>query len=256
MISIVTAAYNCEKYIGHAIESVLSQTFKDWEMLIVDDMSTDKTADVAQKYAQRDPRIKFIKADKKLYSAGARNLATSLAQGKFIAFLDADDSWLPSKLSTQHDFMVKNNYALSFTSYQIIDNQGQVHPYVIEAKNKVAYKDLFYFNPIGCLTVMYDSTKIEKLLFPTDYVFQEDYVLWVSTLQKHPHDFHGIKTPLAFYRLHPKNRSGNKWRVALYHWSIVYNRCFNWNFFQKMYFFSFYMFANLFKYYKLRTPTS
>jgi teichuronic acid biosynthesis glycosyltransferase TuaG len=255
MISIITAAYNCEKYISQAIESVLAQTFNDWEMIIVDDISTDKTAEIAEVYTQKDARIKLIKPEKKLYSAGARNLATDLAQGRFITFLDADDCWSPLKLNIQHDFMLSNDCALSFTSYQVIDNQGLIHPYIIEALPKVTSKDLQFFNPIGCLTVMYDQIKTGKLKFPTGYIFQEDYVLWVNTLRNLPYIFYGITAPLAFYRLHPTNRSGNKWQVALYHWKVVYKRCFHWNFFQKIYFFSFYMLTNLRKYYKLRTPS-
>jgi len=256
MISIVTAAYNCEKYISQAIESVLAQTFAQWEMIIVDDVSTDKTAEIAERYAQKDARIKLIKSDRKLFSAGARNLATDLAQGRYITFLDADDFWSPSKLRTQYDFMIKNDCALSFTSYQIVDHQNRIHPYIIQATPKVTYQNLKFFNPIGCLTVMYDYLKVGKLKFPTDYVFQEDYVLWVNTLRNVPHSFHGITTPLAFYRLHPQNRSGNKWKVALYHWQVVYKRCFHWNFFQKLYYFPFYIVASLNKYYKIRTPSS
>ena len=253
MISIITAAYNCEKYISQAIESVLAQTFDDWEMIIVDDISTDKTAEIAEVYSQKDARIQLIKSEKKLYSAGARNLATDLAQGRFIAFLDADDCWSPLKLSVQYNFMLNNDYALSFTSYQTIDNQGFIHPHIIQASSKVTYKNLKFFNPIGCLTVMYDQTKVGKLKFPTGYIFQEDYVLWANTLRDSPYVFYGISAPLAFYRLHPNNRSGNKWKVALYHWKVVYKECFHWNFFQKIYFFSFYIFASLNKYYKLRT---
>jgi len=252
MISIITAAYNCEKYLDQAIQSVLAQTYQDWEMLIVDDLSTDKTAAIAQHYAQQDPRIRLIHTRQKLYSAGARNLATQYAEGKYIAFLDADDSWHPTKLSIQHEFMNTNHYALSFTSYQVFDENGVVNPFIIQAKPKVTYRDLFYYNPIGCLTVMYDTTQVGKLLFPTDFTFQEDYVLWAWTLKQTAATFYGIQTPLAHYRLHPQNRSGNKWRVAKYHWQTVYERCFGWNFFQKLYYFTFYMAKSLAKYSKLR----
>lgn len=253
MISIITAAYNCEKYLEQAIQSVLAQTFQDWEMLIVDDISTDTTAEIAQRYAQLDPRIKFIKATQKLFSAGARNWATQHASGQYIAFLDADDYWLPSKLSTQYEFMQTTKCALSFTSYQIVNHIGSIHPYVIQAPKTVTYRDLFYYNPIGCLTVMYDSSTVGKLLFPTDFVFQEDYALWIRTLQHTSFTFYGIPTPLACYRLHPKNRSGNKWKVVKYHWQNVYKRCFGWNFFQKIYYFSFYIGKNAIKYSKLNT---
>ena len=221
-------------------------------MLIVDDLSTDQTAQIAQKYAAKDPRIKIIHTTHKLYSAGARNLATKLATGTYIAFLDADDLWLPQKLQLQYDFMVQNNYALSFTSYQTFNHLGIVHPYIIKAKKQVNLQDLYYSNPIGCLTVMYDRTKVGKLFFATDLVLQEDYVLWTKTLQNNPYSFYGINMPLAYYRLHPNNKSGNKWKVAQYHWATVYRRCFNWNFFQKLYYFTFYITINLRKYYYLR----
>lgn len=252
MISIITAAYNCEKYLGQAIESVITQTFQDWEMLIVDDVSTDRTTEIAQKYAQSDPRIRLICSRQKLYSAGARNLGTQYASGSYIAFLDADDCWLPQKLEIQYEFMQKNNHALSCTSYQTFNHEGKVHPYILKVKPIVKYRDFFYSNPIGCLTVMYDRNKVGNLFFPTDLFFQEDYVLWTKTLQQTKYHFYGIDIPLAFYRLHPYNKSWNKWKVAHYHWTTVYRRCFNWNFFQKLYYFIFYITINLRKYYYLR----
>ncbi len=252
MISIITAAYNCEKYLGQAIDSVIAQTFQDWEMLIVDDVSTDRTTEIAQKYAKNDPRIRLICSHQKLYSAGARNLGTQHAAGSYIAFLDADDCWLPQKLEIQYEFMQKNNHALSVTSYQTFNHEGQIHPHILKVKPIIKYHDFFYSNPIGCLTVMYDRNKVGDLFFPTDLFLQEDYVLWAKTLQQTKYHFYGIDIPLAFYRLHPHNKSWNKWRVAQYHWKTVYQRCFNWNFLQKLYYFTFYITINLRKYYFLR----
>ncbi len=118
LISIITPAYNVEPYIRSTIESVLSQTYENWEMLIVDDASTDETAKIAEEYATGDARIKVIRYTENQGAAAARNTALSRARGEYIAILDGDDMWLPEKLDRQYRFMEDNGYVLTYTAYQ------------------------------------------------------------------------------------------------------------------------------------------
>ncbi|MGB4386964.1 MAG: glycosyltransferase family 2 protein, partial [Caldicoprobacterales bacterium] len=121
LVSIITPAYNCEKYIGETIESVLKQSYENWELIIVDDCSTDNTKSVVEEYIKRDKRIKYYSLDVNSGAAVARTKAMELASGEYIAFLDSDDLWMPNKLEKQISFMKANNYNFTCTSYEQVD---------------------------------------------------------------------------------------------------------------------------------------
>ncbi|MFN8352855.1 MAG: glycosyltransferase family 2 protein [Spirosomataceae bacterium] len=247
MISIITPAFNAEKYIQRAIESVLSQTYKDWEMIIVDDLSTDKTTQIVSEYVLQDNRIKLITSTHKLYTSGARNLGISVSSGSFLAFLDSDDFWDVNKLTLQHNFMESNEYDFSFTTYQKVDSEGNVIKNPIKARKRVDYNDLKYSDPIGCSTVMLNVKNINPIYFNEKYFYQEDYVLWLDILQKHTRFAYGLDICLGFYRIHSKSKSFNKLKMAFHMWDVLYKDYFKWNIFQKIYFFLYYSCSGIIK---------
>ena len=120
LVSVITPAYNCAEYIDECIESVLNQTYQNWEMLIVDDKSTDNTQSIVESYAKKDHRIKLFNQEKNAGTAAARNKALELSQGRFVAFLDSDDTWKPNKLERQLEFMLENKYGFTFTSFEFM----------------------------------------------------------------------------------------------------------------------------------------
>ena len=166
IVSIITPSYNSEKYLKDCIVSVLNQTFKSWEMLIVDDASSDNSRSVIESYLKKDKRIKAFFLEKNIGPAMARNYAINKASGRYIAFLDSDDMWLPNKLELQLDFMKLNNYSFVFSSYQVIsENNSNVINEII-VPNKISYNQYLKNTIIGCLTVMIDKNSYEELQMP------------------------------------------------------------------------------------------
>lgn len=183
LVSIITPMYNSEKFIEATIKSVLNQTYQEWEMLIIDDCSTDNSPNIVKSYMQQDSRIKCIKTETNKGVSNARNLALSKATGQFIAFLDSDDQWNSSKLEKQVNFMLENDYVISFTSYELMDENDKKLNKVIKVPPNVDYKRLLKGNILGCLTVVIDKSKLDFEIRMSG-VRHEDYVLWLSILKK------------------------------------------------------------------------
>ncbi len=220
LVSVITPAYNAERFIAETIESVLHQTYSNWEMIIVDDASTDRTAEIVQSYVERDPRIKYFRLEKNSGSGVARNKAMDLAKGRFIAFLDSDDLWMPTKLEKQIKFMLENDIAFSFTKYVRMKEDGTVTNAVTDAPAQVTYDDLMKHCVIGCLTVVLDRSKIgeERML---EIRTRQDYVFWL-TLTKKGFIAHGLPEVLAKYRLVENSISSNKLKAARQNWNVYY----------------------------------
>lgn len=219
LVSVITANYNCEKFVSTTIESVQKQTMTNWEMIIVDDLSTDKSTDVIHQYLN-DPRIKLIRLEKNQGPAVARNIAISTAAGRFIAFLDSDDQWAPEKLELQIPFMIEKDIALSFTEYFKMDEKGLIISEVIERPDRVNYKTMLNSNYIPCLTAIYDSQKIGKVYMPL-ILKRQDYGLWLNILKLVEYAY-AIHKPLAYYRVRTGDSvSSNKVVAAFYHWKIL-----------------------------------
>lgn len=178
LVSIITPSYNTSKYIGKTIESVLKQTYENWEMIIVDDCSTDDTDEVVKPYLS-DKRIKYIKNDKNSGAAISRNCALREAGGKWIAFLDSDDLWDPKKLEKQIEFMEKNNYHFSYTNYEEINEDGYKTGVLITGPKKITRRGMYNYCWPGCLTVMYDAEKI-GLIQIADIRKNNDYAMWLK----------------------------------------------------------------------------
>lgn len=169
-ISIITPLYNGEKYIEKTILSVIKQTYNNWEMLIVDDCSGDNSPNIVKKYVEQDKRIKYIRLEKNSGAAIARNKAIEIAEGEYIAFLDSDDLWKKEKLEKQINFMKENNYAISFTEYEEIDEDGRKLNILIRVPKKpVTYRSYLLTNPIGCLTGMYSVKKLSQSIIANRY---------------------------------------------------------------------------------------
>lgn len=229
LVSIVMPVYNAEKFISESIQSVISQTFQNWELIIVDDASTDNSANLAQSFV--DSRIRFFQNSINSGVTYSRNLAIKFAKGRFIAFLDSDDIWNNDKLDVQIKFMIINHAQISFTSYHRISENG-IRVSTVSVPITVNYRKLLRSNCMGCLTVIYDTYYLGKVYF-SDFRKSEDYILWLAILKKGV-NANGINLPLASYRVLPKSRSSNKIDVVFCQWS-VYRRVEKLNYFISTY---------------------
>ncbi|MFT2098084.1 glycosyltransferase family 2 protein [Marinomonas sp. 2405UD66-6] len=217
MISIITPSHNSSSYISSSIESVLSQNIDDWELIVIDDFSLDDSVKVIQSFVEKDLRIKLIRLFNNSGAAVARNKGIEAAQGRYIAFLDSDDLWLPDKLEKQIAFMKEQRYPFTYTAYQRINEYGQVIGEV-GIPDRVCYSDLLKKCSIGCLTVIYDTDYFGKVYMPLTRK-RQDLGLWLCLLKKINYA-HGISESLAQYRVHSDSISSNKINAAKYTWRL------------------------------------
>lgn len=246
LVSIVMPAYNASRTIADSIQSVIDQTYQNWELLIVDDISTDNTIDICREFISKDSRIKYIELPEKGGAAGARNRAIDEAQGRFVAFLDSDDLWLPSKLSIQISKMLSHQSSFSYTAYWKMTSTGERSKRYISVPSTTNYSKLLDGCVIGCLTVVIDISVfgkqyIDEIFMRNDLVYwlkltkklgHEDYSLWLKLTKilerkknnnKSVLPILGINQPLAVYRVAKGSLSHNKFRAAYYQW-IVYRK--------------------------------
>lgn len=219
LVSIITPSFNCEDFIAETIESIQSQTYENWELLITDDCSTDLSVDVINRYAQQDGRIKLMHLDKNSGAGVARNNSIKNARGRFIAFCDSDDRWKPEKLELQLAFMIENKVALSYTSYDTCDENGNINGYV-ECLPYISYARIIRDNGIGCLTAMYDVKKIGKYYMPSIRK-RQDWCLWMNII-KNTGKALGLQKPLALYRVRSNSISSNKVEMMKYNFNVYH----------------------------------
>jgi len=243
LVSIIMPLYNCETFVEDAIQSILEQTYQNWELIIVDDMSTDNSYSVVEEYIRGEVRIKLHKMAENSGVAAARNYAIELAEGTFIAFLDSDDLWLPTKLVKQIEAMEMENILLSYGSYILIDENGYRRG-IFKAKNKVSYEDMLKTSEIGTLTMIYNADELGKYYFLE--VGHEDYVMKLQVL-KNVEFAKGISEPLAKYRVLNNSLSSNKFIAARWQWKI-YREIENLSFLKSIYYFTIYTYSGLKKY--------
>lgn len=217
-VSIITPTYNCGKFIGRTIESVLAQTYNNWEMIIVDDRSTDDTKSIVEKYAARDDRIKYCLLEQNSGAAVARTTAMKMAVGAYMAFLDSDDIWLPEKLEKQLDFMEKTGYAFTCTAYEQIDEDDKLIGKTIKTVVKTDYNRLLLDCPVGNSTVMYNVEKMGKFEVPNIRKRNDD-ALWLAMLKKEKYIW-GMPDVLMRYRVRENSISSNKFQLIKYHWIL------------------------------------
>lgn len=221
-VSIITPVYNCDKYIEETIQSVLSQTYTEWEWLLIDDKSPDNSIEIIKKYMVNDKRIKLIQLDVNSGAAVARNKGIELAEGRFIAFLDSDDLWSKEKLETQVEFMLKNNYGFSFTTYEVIDDSGNSLNKIVNSKDVWTYKDALKNTLIQTVTVMLDRNIIGNFRMPNVRKGQ-DYATWLMILRQ-GNNAYGLDINLAKYRRAKGSLSSNKIKAIKRTWH-VYRQC-------------------------------
>ncbi|WP_298111452.1 glycosyltransferase family 2 protein [uncultured Bacteroides sp.] len=224
LVSIITPMYKGADFIGETIESVLNQTYTDWEMIIVDDCSPDGGAGikVVKKYQKNDQRIKLLESKVNTGSSGARNIALKQAKGQFIAFLDSDDIWHSNFLMAQLDFMKRKDAALVFSSYRRIDEitkEEILSPFIVP--EKVNYRSLLKTCPIFPSTAIYDVNKCGKYFFNEEMgSLRDDYVYWLAMMKKV--DFaYGNKEILVDYRLRKSSVTANKKKVIYPQWRVL-----------------------------------
>ncbi|MCU5488392.1 glycosyltransferase [Bacillus sp. FSL K6-0273] len=217
-VSVITPSYNSIRFIGETISSVQNQSYKNWEMIIVDDGSTDQSAAKIKEIIEGDSRIRLLSLKENVGAAKARNLAIQEARGRYIAFLDSDDIWLPHKLKTQLLFMEEMNIAFSYASYSLIDENGNELNREVSVPKSVDYHYLVGNTIIGCLTVMIDREKIPYVEMPS--IQPEDTALWLNLLHE-GYEAKGIQQVLAKYRIVTNSVSRNKIRAAFRYWKLL-----------------------------------
>lgn len=217
LISIILPSYNLEKYIAETIESVITQTYNNWELLITDDCSTDKTVEIITSYALKDPRIKLFQLKKNSGAGVARNNSISQASGRYIAFLDGDDWWYPDKLEKQIKFMVENKYEFIFTAFEYSDENLCVTGVSYKPK-KISYNQLKFGCNIGTPGVIYDTKRIGKLYMPSIRK-RQDWAMWIQ-IAKYTKYAYSLNIPLWKYRLLPNSLSSNKLSLVKYNMRI------------------------------------
>ena len=218
LVSVITPAYNASEYIGETIESVLNQSYTNWEMLIVDDCSKDNTVEIVSKYSEKDNRIKLLKHTENQGVAATRNTALKEAKGDYIAFLDSDDMWHSEKLLKQLVFMEENQYVLTYTGYQKYMSETKENGKVITVPEEMTYESIFYNTAIACLTVMVNKEKSGEFFMPL-LNHTEDQCTWQSILKKCDCKAYGLNENLALYRVSSNSLTGNKVDAVKKQWN-------------------------------------
>ncbi|OIQ28384.1 MAG: hypothetical protein BM564_09955 [Bacteroidetes bacterium MedPE-SWsnd-G2] len=218
LVSIITPNYNGEKFIKRCIYSVLNQTYVNWELIIIDDGSTDESLNIIKEFESNYGNVSCICLNGNNGAAVARNKGIEAAKGNYIAFLDNDDAWLPKKLERQLQFMKSNEYDLSFSSYYSVDENFE-NQYLVDAKSEISYSRLLTTNYLGCLTVMYNAGRIGKHYFPLIRK-RQDWALWLKLLRILDIKAYGIKEPLAIYTRRKQSVSSSKLDLIKYNWKV------------------------------------
>ena len=219
LVSVIMPSYNTAKYIGETIKSVQAQTYENWELIIVDDCSTDNTDSAVEPFLS-DERIRYLKNSRNSGAAVSRNYALREAKGKWIAFLDSDDLWLPDKLEKQINFMLKNSYHFSYTNYIEIDENSIPNGKYVTGPKKITKTGMYNYCWPGCLTVMYDADVI-GLVQIADIKKNNDYAMWLKVCKKA--DCFLLNETLSEYRKRSGSISNHsykaliKWHYILYH---------------------------------------
>ena len=244
MISVIVPVYNAEKYIEETVASVLGQTFQDWELLLVENGSTDGTWPLLQRLAQRDDRIRIFRQEENKGAANARNRGLSESRGRYIAYLDADDLWHPMKLERQLAFMQEKQAAFAFTGYEFGDENAKGTGKVVVVPETMNYKQALKNTTIFTSTVMFDTQKLEKKYLEMPQIKSEDTALWWKVLRPGTEEKScveqawGLDENLVLYRRPAVSLSSNKLEAIRRIWNLyrkweklslvysLYNFCF------------------------------
>lgn len=215
LVSVITPVYNSEKFLKDTIESVISQTYWNWELILVNDKSTDNSEKIIEEYLKKDTRIKYIKNEKNIGPALTRNEALKKAIGKYIAFLDSDDVWLPKKLEVQINEMTKRKSAISYTLFKRMNEDASSFGSTVPAPKRMTYQDSLKNTAMGTSTVVIDRELVGD--FEVKNVPCDDFYLWNEIL-KRGYDAEGIMEVLVYYRVLSNSYSRNKLKYAIKVW--------------------------------------
>lgn len=219
LVSIIMPSYNTGVYIKETINSVLSQTYGNWELIIVDDCSTDNTDEVVRPFLN-DQRIRYLKNERNSGAAVSRNKALREARGKWVAFLDSDDLWLPEKLEKQIKFMEKNHYYFSYTDYMIQFN-GIWLPYIYTGPNVINRRKMYNYCYFSTITVMYEREKI-GLIQIENLRKNNDYAMWLQAIERS--DCYRLPECLSCYIKHENSvSSGSKLKLIKWHYKLFHD---------------------------------
>jgi glycosyltransferase involved in cell wall biosynthesis len=247
LVSIITPCFNSARFISQSIESVLNQTYKYFEMIIVDDCSTDGSNEIIKKYCRNDSRIKYYKTK---FTSGSptipRNIGIEKAKGRYIAFIDSDDIWLPSKLETQIKLFNSYKVAIVFSYYEKISETKKKKNHIITSPSSITYYQLLKGNCIGCLTAIYDTEKAGKSYFQS--IGHEDYLYWLLMLRS-GYIACNTNTVEALYRVRANSISRNKIQSSIWTWNI-YRKYLKLGINHSIYYYFFYLFNAILKYIK------
>lgn len=244
-VSIIMPAYKAETMISDSIESILVQTYKNFELIVIDDCSPDQTVKIVEKFMEQDERIKLIKNKKNQGVAGARNTGLDNALGDFVAFLDSDDKWVKNKLELQMQVFQKTNADVVYGSYYRFNNIGIKN--IVNAPEFINKNSLLKGNSIGNLTAIYNFKKYH--LIRQKKVGHEDYLFWLEIFHSSPNVRGvGIQEPIAYYRVAEDgdSLSGNKLKAASWTW-LIYRKYLNLSLISSLFYFSSYIFRALMK---------
>ncbi|CAN1549978.1 WcaA Glycosyltransferases involved in cell wall biogenesis [Flavobacteriaceae bacterium] len=221
LVSIITPTFNSEKFIAETIQSVQSQTYENWEMIIVDDCSSDETFLIISNFSKNDNRIKIHQLKNNFGAGVARNEGVNLATGRFISFLDSDDLWKPSKLKKQVEFLISNNLPFTFSFYERINEDGKQLNKIVGCPKKLHYFQLFFCNFIGNLTGIYDVSYFGKINI-SSIRKRQDWIMWLSILKKTKIAL-PIPESLAYYRVRVNSISASKYDLIKHNFSVYRN---------------------------------
>lgn len=213
--------YNCGKFLEETISSVINQTYQNWELLIVDDCSTDDSVEVIRGFCEKDKRVNLFVNEKNSGAAASRNLAMREATGKWIAFLDSDDLWLPEKLEKQLAFMVNNGYRFSYTAYEHVNEATEKLNILVTGPKVLSKRKMFRYCYPGCLTVMYDSTDTGVVQIPDEIANGEnDYAIWLKVVKFYKCYY--LSETLSLYRVRNASLShkSSKFKLMRNHFKL------------------------------------
>ncbi len=218
-VSIITPVFNGQKYIDQVLNSILNQTFSNFEWIIIDDCSTDMTGVLLEKVAEQEPRIHLLYLDTNVGPIKARNWGLETARGRFVAFIDIDDLWLPEKLEKQLDFMKSNNLPLSYTGYRKITDDGKmISRFTIPVPKRLTYKKLLISNSIMASSAMFDRSITGNIKQDENApISKDDLMFWLSILNNCG-SIKGLQEDLCRLRIHKRSITNNKLLMAKRHW--------------------------------------
>jgi len=250
LVSIIIPAYNAEKYIKGTLDSVLAQTYTNFEAIVVNDCSKDNTEKIIDEYVAKDSRIKKYNNPKNSGVSYTRNFAISVANGEWIAFVDSDDMWEPTKLEKQINFANTTEGAdFIYTGSSFIDEDGNPYNHVMNVPEKVTYKELLKQNIISCSSVLIKKECLEGVKMPSDKM-HEDFATWLTIL-KNKDCAYGINEPLLIYRISRNSKSGNKKKAAKMTYEVY--KYAGLNIFQRAYYMFNYVYRSLKKYNNIKS---